>query len=61
MYVIDTNVFHSYADRVFQVSFSKKQILIWSLVCRIFIRKYSWNQYLWKGREGSRIGGRGAM
>lgn len=48
MYVIGTNMFHSYADGLFQVNFSEKHILIWSLVCRIFIR----SQYLWLEREG---------
>lgn len=35
---------------VLQVDFSEKQTLRQSLVCRIFIRRYPWGEYLWRGK-----------
>lgn len=41
---------------VSQLAFFGKLTLRWRLVCRMFIKEWSWDQYLWKGGEGSRIG-----
>lgn len=36
--------------------FSRKQNYKMEMNMRKFVRKYSWDQNLWKGREESRIG-----
>lgn len=36
----------------------RKHILRWSFVCSKFVRVCSWNQYLWKERDGNRAEGK---